>query len=390
NPNPLSYVLGTYSMGNSSLSLLAQKRVNSFYSQVEYLPQLEYYFYKQQLGASKVYLESSEKFGNLTNKTAYSDVDDDAVRLYAHNTFTYVDKIKWFDISPYVGAYTNHYSKNIFGDEDIWRVALETGATLSTKMYRVFDADWSLFGEPVEKMRHVLTPEVTYRYVHEPTVSDDELFQFEDIDSLTRTESVVFALKNKLQVRNKEKSWDFVYFSPSFAYNIHPEGGKSRFTTIAADLEIYPREGISLNSDAQYDVATRRFSSFNADLTFSGKTTVIQEGKEAEIEKYSFSYGHRYSRQSSTQGTLDFRYQLTPKVKFKGYVRCEYNTGDFQEQQYAIRTDLHCWWMDIGIDLKRRSEGSKDTTFWVMFRCKAFPEISVDFDQGYDGAKKSY
>jgi len=390
NPSPLSYLLVTKALRNSSLSFRAQKRVNRFYSQTEYLPQLEYSFFQQEIGDSKFYFDSSEKLSNLTYKRQHSGTDDDAIRLISDSTLHYTNKIKWLHVNPYVGTHANWYSKNKFGDEDVWRIAPKAGANLSVKLYRLLDKKGSVFGEDIDKMRHVLTPQVSYSYAHDPTVSDNNLFQFGGDDSLSRSETVTFTLSNKLQARNKERTWDFVYFSPSFTYRIHPEGGVSRFESISSDLEIYPKEGLSVTSNVNYNVPSRRISSFNLDFTTKGKYKILEAGKEVEKEKYSFTYGHRYSRQSDTQGTIDFSYQLTPKIKTRSYWRYEFNRGDLEEQQYRISLDLHCWWMDFGVDSKKHRVGGKNFTFWVEFRLKAFPNLSVSFDEMQENAKSEY
>ncbi len=390
--SPLSYTLINYSFPGSSLSLLAQKRVNRFFSETEYLPQLEWNFYKKNIGQSKFYFESIDKLGNLNNTTANSGSGDDAVRFHSKNLLSYNDKIRWLRINPYIGATSNFYSRNAIGDDNLWQIGPELGMTLSAKMYKYFlQQKWSLFGEKIDEMRHIVAPEVTYSYALEPTLfNGDSVFSFDEDDSLSRGESVVFTLANKLQLRNKKRTWDFIYFSPAVTYSINPEGGESRFTTITSDFEIYPREGISLTTDTTYDVDIRRISIFNADLTFSRKMKVFEAGEEVEKDRYSFTYGHRYSRQSSTQGTLGFSCQLTPKLQFSNYLRYEYNTGDLQEQQYKIRADLHCWWMDIGLGRRRRDEGSKDTAVWIAFTLKAFPDIGFEIDQTREGGKKVY
>ena len=387
---PLTYALVNYSLGNSSLSLLGQKRVNNFWSQVEYLPQLGYDFYKQNLGSSRFYFESDNKLGNINIATADTRLGDSAVRYYSENILSYINKIKWLHINPYVGAFTTVYSRNKYDNGIVFRAAPKMGVNLSTKIYKYLKTDWNVFGERINEVRHIITPEVEYSYIHDPTISNNNILQFDSVDSLSRDDKIKFTLKNKLQARNESRTWDFVYFSPSVEYQINPEGGESRFTTVTADFEIYPKEGLSLTANTSYDVNTRRVSAFNADLTYTKKAKFFQGGEDVERDKYAFTYGHRYSRQSSTQGSLDFSYQLTPKLQLRNYLRYEYNTGDLEEQQYKIRTDLHCWWMDFGVDLKRRDEGSKDYTFWVTFTLKAFPDISFDIDQGREGAKKIY
>jgi hypothetical protein len=103
-------------------------------------------------------------------------------------------------------------------------------------------------------------------------------------------------------------------------------------------------------------------------------------------KKYSVAFGNRYAKDEDAQGTLAWMYQLTPKLQFKNYLRYEYKSGHFQEQQYALRTDLHCWWMDTGVDLDRE----QNFTFWIKFILKDFPDVYVGFDQTYNGPKNSY
>ncbi|MCQ9205687.1 MAG: hypothetical protein NG737_05180 [Omnitrophica bacterium] len=389
-PNPLSYIIINKSFANSSLSLLGQKRVNLFRAETEYLPQLQYEFYRQNIGSSKFYFESNNKIANLNITNVNSRSKDNTVRFHSFNSVSYINRIGWLNFNPFSGAYTTFYSKNKFGDENILRIAPKMGVTLSTKLYKFFNSGWSLFGERIDEARHVITPEVTYSYIHDPTVSSGNLFPFDSDDSLAREEKIIFTLKNKLQVKNEKRTWDFIFFSPSVEYRLKEEGKGSYFDNVKADLEIYPREGLSLTANTKYDVNTRRVAEVNVDITISGKTKMIENGEEVEKQKYSLTLGHRYVHSDDTQGTLAFTYQLTPKFQFKNYMRYEYNREDLLEQQYSIRTDLHCWWMDVGVNIDRHQNGGKDLTFWVGFTIKAFPEIHVDFDHGYSGAKGSY
>jgi hypothetical protein len=379
-PHPLSYALVDYSFGGSSLSLLVQKRANHFFEETEYLPQLEYNFYRKNLGNSNFYLESKTTLGNLTHKNANSDVDNDALRFHTHNVLSFAKNIKWLYFNPYVGNYTTFYSKNAFGDENITRVAFESGINLSTKLYRIFDVDFSLFGEKIDKIRHILTPQVTYSYIHPPTVSANNLFQFDGIDELERKEAIIFKIDSKFQAKNEEKVWDFVYFSPSLEYQINKEKDGSFFDKIKSKLEIYPKEGISLVGNTEYDCRDRAFKEANIDINFS----------DVKNKRYSVSFGHRYLRDDSSQSTFSLTYQLTSKIQFKNYLRYEYTTGDFKQQQYILRFDLHCWWFDFGVDIDKQKEGVKDFNFWIIFRLKAFPDIHVGFDHTYHGGKRSY
>jgi hypothetical protein len=252
-------------------------------------------------------------------------------------------------------------------------------------------------------MRHIVTPRISYAYIHPPTTPPGRLIQFDGIDGLARTETVTIALDNKLQARNKQSTWDFVYFSPSVVYQVNKKdkGGLldkkgTYLSAIKSLLEIYPVEGLSFRNDLEYDKVVNVFKSVNLDIGLH----------DTKNKKYDISFGHRYARQYdyntdvgeySSQSTLNLEYQLTPKLRFKNYLRYEFKEGWMQEQQYALRIDLHCWWLDVGIDVdrQRRDVGLEqkrvtDKTLWFAFVLKDFPDVHIGFDHTYSGAKSSY
>jgi len=399
-PHPISYNLTAYSLPNSSLSLLTQGRINKFFTETEYLPQLEYDFYQQKLGKSDLYLTSKTTAGSLSQRNAYTYDGYDSQRIHTHNVFNYPQKtLGWLYLNPYVGNYSTFYSKNLDGSNNIYRTALETGMDFSTKMYRTFDTDFNLFGKEVDKVRHIITPRISYNHITKPSVSKNSIYsiiQFDDIDNLRRNQTVTVALENKLQAKNADRTWDFIYFSPSMTYQVNKKDKRGTLDrigtyldTIKADLEAYPVDGISFKGDAQYDKVVNAFREANLDVTFS----------DVKNKKYSVALGQRYVRESnydtedasySSQTTLDFNYQLTQKLQFKNYIRYEFKSGKFLEQQYSLRRDLHCWWLDVGVDVDKQREGKTDLTLWLAFTLKDFPDLHIGFDQTYSGAKSSY
>lgn len=389
-PQAKTYALINYSLPYSSLSLRAQKQVNRFFTETEYLPQLEYNFYPQNIGASKFYIASRNTAGLLHYKPANIGIDEEASRIYSNNTLSYVDKIAWLYINSYVGAENAFYSRDRFGQDEQWRFAPRAGVTFSTKLSKLFESDWYMFGQAIDATRHIITPELSYDYRRKPNISNSSLYQFDEIDDIAREEKVTFALKNKLQAKNEDHSWDFLFFSPSLEYQLNQENKGSYFSSVKADLEFYPKKGLAFTSRTNYSLLNDQLAELNADITASGRKKVMLYGKEVEQESYAISLGHRYTFEEAHQGLLNFNYQISPKLQFRNYTRYIYDTGDFQQQQYAFRQDLHCWWMDVGLNVDRHSTGGKDFTFWVAFTLKAFPDVSFNLDQTYDGAKSNY
>jgi lipopolysaccharide assembly outer membrane protein LptD (OstA) len=390
-PHPKTYALINYSFAHSNISLLGRKRVNRYLGETEYLPQLEYNFYRQNLGETNFYFESVDKIGNITLQRPFAG-GNDSMRFHSDKVLSYQARIGFLRINPFIGSKTTYYSKRSDSDDDLLRLTHRAGATLSTKLYKFIDTDFDFWGQHVDKIRHILAPELSYIYQHKPSAPNSSVFQFDSVDNQAREESVRLTIRNKFQAKDETdgRVWDFLYFSPSVDYAINPEGRGSHFNSLSADLEVYPSKYLSLGADSYYDLLNGHFLEANADLTFKGIIKAIRADEELEEEKYSFSLGHRYYRGENSQGTLSFKYRLTPKLQFKNYMRYQYKTGDLDEQQYALRADLHCWWMDIGLNINRHIRGGKDLTFWMAFTLKAFPDISIDFDQTYDGAKASY
>jgi len=374
--HPMSYFLADYSFSNSSLSLLTQVRANNFFEETEYLPQLTYNFYRQRIRNTHLYFESTASFGNLSKKFADSSTEYSSMRLNDHSILSYIRRIAWLSIAPYVGIYSTFYSKAKFGNNNVWRQAPESGITFSTRIYKIIHKGFNFMGERIDKLRHILTPAITYSYIHPPTTSKNELFSFDAIDDLARQENIVFSLGNKLQAKNKQRTWDLLYFNPSLEYTLNQEGKGSFLDNLTTKLEFYPRPGMSFTMNSKYSFVSDKISEFNADFGIS----------DTRNHRWSAYLGHRYAQGESNQGTLSFTYQLTPKWQLKEYLRYEYNTGTFQEQQYALRRDLHCWWMDIGVDV----DNNHNYTLWVIFRIKAFPGIRVGFDHTYNGTRASY
>ena len=63
------------------------------------------------------------------------------------------------------------------------------------------------------------------------------------------------------------------------------------------------------------------------------------------------------------------------------YERYQIQEQMFQEQQYTILKDLHCWTGEVTCRVKKES----DFTFWVIFRLKEFPDLPFFFRTTYRG-----
>lgn len=376
--NPLSYGLVNKSFSGSSLSLLAQKRVNSFSSQLEYLPRLKYDVFKKRVGESDFYFESESQVAQLAYQYAKpTDEDYDITRVDSYNKISYQRKFGWLNVNPYVGLRETYFSRNRNKKEDLDRTVFSTGLELSTKMYKMFDNDFKIASIDVDAVKHIVTPILRYGYVHEPTVSNSQLYQFDSIDSASRADSMSFTLENKFKAKGtdidgNEKVWDLLYFAPTVGYSFNQPGRGSHPTNVSYRLEIKPWEHLYFQQEAKHNIdQTERMEEVISDVNF-------------ESELVELSFGHRYLRDEESQYTNDIKWNFADKWSIQTYLRYDDNLSKFEKQGFYLVRELNCWDVELGLTIDQDYK----KTLWLLFTLKAFPEMGFDVKQSYSGPKQ--
>ena len=56
-------------------------------------------------------------------------------------------------------------------------------------------------GLDIHRLRHIITPSANYYYTHQPTISPDNLNQYDSIDAVDTENGVKLAIENKLQTK---------------------------------------------------------------------------------------------------------------------------------------------------------------------------------------------
>ena len=75
----------------------------------------------------------------------------------------------------------------------------------TTRFYRVFDVQSDAFGIEINKLRHIISPNVGWAYTYKPTVSSSKLLQFDGLDSIGEANQINMSLENKLQTKRGGK-----------------------------------------------------------------------------------------------------------------------------------------------------------------------------------------
>ncbi len=389
---PLSYGLLHHAFNYSSLDILVQMRTNHWFDQVEKKPEINYNLPSLQLGETPFYFENSTQLGNYNKKATTLPVTPDDVTVMRFDTTNKVSlplKIGFVQFKPFVSSRQTFYDKGANGQDGIVRTVFYSGADMSTKFYRIYETKTNFLGLDINGLRHIVTPSVAYLYTHTPTIPIDHIKQIDSVDAINRGSTASLSLSNKLQTKRNGASVDFVDFLITTDYVIDPKTGDNAFLTprtgetlkdnfddILFQLKVLPYSWMRFESDATFEHSDHtslnynKFALFNYGLTFD-------LGKER-----SLTFGQRYERKGSNEVTFGFDWRLTPKWKFSMYQRYNFKTSSiinygWQEQQYTLTRDLHCWDLEMSLS-KTKSTGA---SIYFTFRLKAFPENEFGFDQ---------
>jgi len=429
---PLTYALLHHSFSYSSIDLLAQKRVNQWYDQLDKLPEIKYTLPGFKLGDTPLYFDNNSVFTSFNKKASTAPTSPDELtmtRLDTINKLSLPMKVAFLNFTPFVQNREIVYDKGADGQALPVNTVFYAGADLSTKFYRVFNVKTNFLGLGLDGLRHIITPTVGYSYNHTPTIYYTHLKQIDGLDMLTSSNTASLGLSNKLQTKRKDKNGnettiDFVDFNVSTSYTFAPhivygmipvptnpssdpnaplvyQAGTSNklgasFSDILFKYKILPYSWLRIEGDATYKHSgvagdpdyenNNHFSNVNYDINFDF------------APERSFGIGQRYARKSGNQLTTSFKWRLNPKWKFSVYQRYnlkkyadaatysgtvnEYGKGSL-EQEYTISRDLHCWEMDLTFNTSRVNGSG----IFVIFRLKAFPENEFGFNQSYSKPK---
>ncbi|MBI1953517.1 MAG: hypothetical protein HYS41_05270 [Candidatus Omnitrophica bacterium] len=318
---------------------------------------------------------------------------------------------KWLNLRPFASFQHTADSRGEKEDAPQFRQAGAVGADVSTKLSRVFDLTTNWGNLDINRLRHIITPTLSYRYQGKPTISADKLLRS---DGLTKGNLATFGLEHKLQTKRgsgpSPAIVDLARFQTSLPYNLEGSSGRGgKWDNFSLDLETKPYGWLYLESDAQLDPQIFKFLTINADLIVQGGSWALGSsprigqmvGEDGALEElpWALGLGWRYQRNTSAQMTLETEFDLSKKWRVgiyqafdvKRFVKEETVLAsrdvkkiyDFAETEYRLRRDLHEWTVEL-IFNKRRSQGE---ALMLVFRLKAAPETPLEVERSYHQPK---
>jgi lipopolysaccharide assembly outer membrane protein LptD (OstA) len=376
------------------VNLSARKRLNSFYTTLERLPELSADIFRQEIGDSRFYYEGRAAAGYLQWKFADDSSYDDVATWRGdtyHELYRPLRLFGFLNLIPRAGYRGTWYSKtrafestvqeNVLEDGTIEEVIVEeevvgpsgtrslyeVGNEVSFKAFRV----WDNVGAGQRTLRHVVEPFADYTYVMHSGLERDDIYQFDSVDRREDAHYAVVGLRNMLQTKQGSRARDIVDLDMYTVYQLDTEGDEDPVEDIRLDAEIKPFSRMRLDVDARYNVPDDEFSRINTRLWLWRRKV------------WSMSLENRYRKDRSNRWTVRGDWRPNKRWRFGSYARYDTEDDDLETAGGYIQRDWDCLALKTGGEFRpgyMRSDGTEQEDeyrvtleFWLI----AFPSTRM-------------
>ena len=396
---------------NYTLSTLVRPQFNDYFAEVERLPEVKWAVDRTKLGPTPVFYEGESSAGYYNNVAGNSNYNANVAGATGNSLFTgstlRVDTFQqlvcpltffdWLNIAPRAGGRYTYYERDAgLGTESnsFKRLAGDLGTTVSFKFSQTWtDAHSDRFG--IDGLRHIIEPFADYQWVPAPTVATNNIFQFDTVrsitltngttfpitrymplefpangalDALAREDVVRFGLRQRLQTRRDNQPWDLLEVSAWTDFNLERPAGETDFSNVFGNMTVRPTNWLSLDAFTRYDIEKTVVQEFNTDARVSNG------------DQWAVGLGTRYLRGDSNLVSVDLSYRLTRRWVAQVFERFDMQDGQWQEQDYVLRQELHDWYISYGFRYRSQLVGEDEKAIFISVSLKAYPSLHIGFN----------
>ena len=406
NPQPSSFVEANKYWDNWSLDALTTPRINSWFNQVERLPDVRLTGFRQQVLDSPVYYDSQSsvgwyrQFAANTNSNYSSNNGtniNSATRADTYHQFTLPwTFFHWLNVTPRVGGRVTYYSAQNAtngGNNSVTREIFNTGVGTSFKASQLWAGATNSFWQ-VDGLRHIVEPSANYVFVPDPSTPPAKLPQFDgeqpslmelpltfpdynDIDSIDTQNAIRFGLRNTLQTKRDGGLDKLLDWNVQLDWRLNPKPGQNTLNDLYSSFAFKQRTWLTAESQTRYDINGGNLNMSFQQLTF------------APSDRWSWGIGYWYLR-GGTWGnsTWTENHTVTSTLfvrlgdNWGGRMAQNYNavTQRLQDQIFTVYRDLRSWTSALSLRVANNLGSSADVTIAVTFSLKAQPSTQVGED----------
>jgi len=297
---PDNFISFTHREDNYTVNGIARSRLNDFYNSVNRLPEVSLDAFRQPIKESSFFYESltsgsflqrefeessgldsldsfrfdtvhglfrpDKHFGFLTliprasvrgtyySKTRSTETVLEQLSVLSSNIV--IDASGMTNVVVTTGVSTNVVTRDVEGGSD-FRGLFELGFETSFKAFRI----WESAHGP---RRHIVEPFANYTFVPEPSVTPEELLQFDDIDMLDEENFVRLGMRHKYQTKHNEAPFDIIDAEVFADVDLDPMDNEDSVEDILWDIEIMSSLDVFISLDGAYNLPDSELDTFNA------------------------------------------------------------------------------------------------------------------------------
>lgn len=397
NVQPDNYIVYGHRGDSFTVDLLARMRLNDFYEGVNRIPEGSLNVLRQPLADSLLYYESQTYLSNLERVYAETSGSEEysSARFDTAHMINYPGKYFGFLTAiPRVGARGTYYTAtmqsstvtNVTTDAASsllqtntvttlsdgpgeLRTRFEFGCETSFKAYKT----WGAVADP---RRHVVEPYANYTFVPEPSVTPDELYQFDSVDTLTDDHSILLGVRNKYQKKIGGMPFDLIDLNLYTVLLLDPEEEQDALSNFYFDGRLQPGTTSLATFDGYYDTDSSQLARFDARIEYNLEGW-WQIGSE-----------YHYAVDESSLISADVTFMPEHSWTWNVYGRYEAEAGRMEEEGGYIQRNMDCMSVRTRVSVLpgyTSSGGTEvDDEFRVMleFWLRAFPEMRISAKHG--------
>lgn len=384
---PQSFVTLTKNSGRFGFLTHVEKKMNTFESLVERLPEVRFNWKNQPFFHPRVYYENRVSYSNLAKRFRRSDYNEDVNRGDWWNEWSVPLQWNDFKLTPYTNVRGTIYSRERESPDDKFRATYGHGADLRAHFYKTYPISFDKIGIEVNHLRHLIEPSVRFDSVLFNTVSDEQLNHFDSVDTIDNRDIVTLGVENRIQtkrvIKGRMQRVDLVSLNTFLSYEVHPDGqaratsfapiqdGKtaSNFTIYSQEIVVRPYEWLQSEARFDFDLKEGNFRVFNDDIVLN-------------LRQVRIIFGHRFTNdigdaRGSNQFVFEGSWVINPLWQVGGHIRWDAEREDLQEWQISATRDLHDFILDFGYNVRNSAIASSNKELFFNFRLKAFPEYAI-------------
>lgn len=407
NPQPGTFVEANQYWNNWSLDALTTPRINSFFNQVERLPDVRLTGWRQQVFDTPVYYDSQSSVGWyrqwVTDTNGFypnpsGDYANSAARADTYHQLTLPwTFFNWLNVAPRVGGRFTYYSSqnatNGAANDDVTRAVFNTGIGASFKASRLWvGATNSLL--QIDGLRHVIEPSANYVFVPDPSTPPAQLPAFDaeqpslmllpllfpdynNIDSIDTQNVIRFGLRNTLLTKRGGALDKLLDWNMTLDWRLDPKSNQNTLNDLYSAVAFRPRSWLTLESQTRYDINGGNLNMSFQQLTFSPS------------DRWSWGLGYWYVRggqwgnglwNENQDVTSTLFVRLNDDWGFRMTHIFNATTSRLQEQFYTIYRDWRSWTSALTLRVESDPGVPTDVTVAFTLSLKAAPIMSVGED----------